>query len=163
MILRCTNNFGPRQFPEKFIPKTIISALLGRKIPIYGSGTQVRDWLYVIDFCKAIDLAIRSEKTGHVYNVSANSELQNLEVAKQILQRLNKPVDLIQHVEDRPGHDYRYSLDSSPIRSELGWKPDHPFNEALSETIEWYLENEPWWRPLISDKILSPTPWKESW
>ncbi len=163
IILRCTNNFGPYQFPEKFIPKTVISALLGRKIPIYGNGMQVRDWIHVLDFCRAIDLALERGEAGAIYNVSAQNELPNLEVTKRILEDLHKPLDLIQYVEDRPGHDFRYSLDSSRIREKLGWKPEHAFRGALSETVTWYVENEWWWRPLISDKVLSPTPWKEKW
>jgi len=163
VVLRCTNNFGPRQFPEKFIPKIIISAILGRKIPIYGTGMHTRDWLYVLDFCRAIDLAIEKAEPGSIYNVSAGNEMPNLELAKHILEVLTEPSDLIQFVEDRPGHDFRYSLDSSRIRNELGWKPEHSFREALQETVEWYAKNDWWWRPLISDKILSPTPWKEKW
>lgn len=163
VTLRCTNNFGPHQFPEKFIPKTVISALLGRGIPIYGNGMQIRDWIYVLDFCRAIDMAIEKGEAGAIYNVSAGNEVPNLEVAKLILEALGKPTDLIQYVEDRPGHDFRYSLDSRRIRKELGWKPEHSFREALRETVEWYVKNEGWWRPLISDKVLSPTPWKEKW
>jgi dTDP-glucose 4,6-dehydratase len=163
VILRCTNNFGPYQFPEKFIPKTVISALLGRKIPIYGNGMQVRDWIYVLDFCRAIDLAAEKGEAGAIYNVSAGNEVPNLDVAKLILEALDKPTDLIQHFEDRPEHDIRYSLDSSKIRNELGWKPEHSFREALRETVEWYVKNDWWWRPLISIKVLSPTPWKEKW
>jgi dTDP-glucose 4,6-dehydratase len=163
VTLRCTNNFGRHQFPEKFIPKTVISALLGRKIPIYGNGMQIRDWIYVLDFCKAIDLAIEKSKAGAIYNVSAGNEVPNLEVANLILETLDKPTNLIQHVEDRPGHDLRYSLDSSKIRTELGWRPEHSFRDALRETVNWYVKNEWWWKPLISDKVLSSTPWKERW
>jgi dTDP-glucose 4,6-dehydratase len=163
VTLRCTNNFGPRQFPEKFIPKTIISALQGRTVPIYGNGMQIRDWIYVLDFCKAIKSAIERGSSGAVYNVSAGNELPNLEIAKLILSALSKPPSLIQLVKDRPGHDFRYSLDSSKIRNELSWKPDHTFQEALSKTLDWYVKNEWWWKPLISDKILSAIPWKEKW
>jgi dTDP-glucose 4,6-dehydratase len=163
VTLRCTNNFGPRQFPEKFIPKIIITALQGRRVPVYGSGMQIRDWIYVLDFCKAIRLAIESGDSGVVYNVSAGNELPNLEVAKSVLAILRKPPSLIQFVEDRPGHDFRYSIDSTQIRERLGWKPDHTFPEALRETVFWYTSNESWWTPLINEKILSPTPWKEKW
>jgi len=163
VTLRSTNNFGPYQFPEKFIPKIVISAILGRKVPIYGSGMQVRDWIYVADFCKAIELAIERVEPGATYNVSAGNEMPNLDVARQILQVLGKPIDLIQLVEDRPGHDFRYSLDSSSLRRDLGWKPEHIFPEALRETADWYVKNDWWWKPLISDKLLSPAPWKERW
>jgi dTDP-glucose 4,6-dehydratase len=163
LTLRCTNNFGPRQFPEKFIPKTILSALQGKTVPVYGSGMQIRDWVYVLDFCKAINLAIEKGHAGAIYNVSAGNEIPNVEVAKLILTTLGKPLSLIQFVEDRPGHDFRYSLDSRRIRNELGWKPELTFHDALEETVQWYVKNESWWRPLISDKLLSSTPWKEKW
>ena len=162
-ILRCTNNFGPYQFPEKFIPKAIISAIIGRRISIYGDGMQVRDWIYVRDFCYAVQLAIEHGASGAIYNVSTGNELANVEVAKLILGRLNKPEALLEFVEDRPAHDVRYSLDSSKIRDELGWKPTKSFGDALNETIDWYVKNEEWWRPLLTDRILSPTPWKEKW
>jgi len=163
VTMRCTNNFGPYQFPEKFIPKTIISALVGKRIPIYGSGTQIRDWIYVKDFCNAIDMAIDRGRLGAIYNVSSGNELANLEVARLVLECLEKPLDLIHFVEDRPAHDLRYSLDSRRIRNELGWKPHHDFRNALKETVAWYVDNKAWWQPIISDKILSPTPWKEKW
>lgn len=163
LTMRCTNNFGPFQFPEKFIPKAIISALLDRKIPIYGQGMQIRDWIYVLDFCEAIRLAAERGEAGEIYNVSAGNEIPNVEVVNRILKALDKPRDLIQFVEDRPGHDFRYSLDSTRIRSKLGWKPEHAFDTALEETVDWFVENESWWRPLISDRVLSATPWKEHW
>jgi dTDP-glucose 4,6-dehydratase len=163
VILRCTNNFGANQFPEKFIPKTIIRSLLGKDIPIYGNGLQIRDWIYVKDFCGAINLAIEDGSPGTVYNVSAGNELANLEVVKKILAILNKSTDIIHFVEDRPGHDSRYSLNSSIIRNTLGWKTHLEFEDALRATVDWYQANENWWKPLLNDKILSPTPWKESW
>lgn len=163
VTLRCTNNFGPHQFPEKFIPKAIISALLGRKIPIYGDGMQIRDWIYVRDFCEAVDLAVEKGESGSIYNVSAGSELRSLEVVKLVLDILEKPLDLIQFGKDRPGHDARYSLDSTQIRKTLGWKPSHDFRKALQETVRWYVENERWWKPLINERILSPTPWEQKW
>jgi dTDP-glucose 4,6-dehydratase len=163
VVLRCTNNFGAYQFPEKFIPKTIISALLGRKIPIYAGGKQVRDWMYVQDFCSAIEIAIEKAKPGTVYNVSAGNEITNIEVARLILEQLHKPNTILESVADRPGHDFRYSLDSSRIRSELGWKPTHNFLDALRGTVDWYTENESWWKPLISERILSRAPWTEKW
>lgn len=163
VILRCTNNFGPRQFPEKLIPKTIIRAKLGMKIPVYGSGQQIRDWIHVSDFCKAIDLVLEKGTNGSVYNVSAGNEISNLEIVNQLLDAMHKDQDIIQFVEDRPGHDFRYSLDSSRIRKELGWKPEQQFADALKSTAAWYVEHENWWRPLLDEKILSPTPWKEKW
>ncbi|MEM2909614.1 MAG: dTDP-glucose 4,6-dehydratase [Nitrososphaerota archaeon] len=163
MITRSTNNFGPYQHPEKLIPKTIIRAALGLKIPVYGSGRQVRDWIYVEDHVEAIELALLKAKAGRVYNISAGNEINNLEVVKQILKIMDKPMDLIEHVEDRPGHDVRYSLDSSLIRRELGWAPRHSFLEALRKTIRWYMDNEWWWRPLADEKTLHPMPWKLRW
>jgi dTDP-glucose 4,6-dehydratase len=163
VTLRCTNNFGPRQFPEKFIPKTIISALQGRTIPLYGNGMQIRDWIYVLDFCNSIKLAIEKGAPGAIYNVSAGNEITNIEVAKRILTTLGKPTSIIQLVEDRPGHDFRYSLDSTLIREQLGWKPDRTFQQALEETVQWYTNNESWWEPLINERTLSPNPWKEKW
>jgi len=162
-ITRCTNNFGPYQFPEKLIPKTIIRASMGMKVPIYGSGKSVRDWIYVIDYCEALELVLEKGKTGEIYNISAGNEVDNLTLVKKILRLMGKDEDLIEFVEDRPGHDTRYSLDSSKIRKELNWRPRHSFEEALKETVNWYLANESWWRPLIDEKILHPTPWKLKW
>ena len=163
IITRCTNNFGPYQFPEKLIPKTIIRASLGMKVPIYGSGRNVRDWIYVLDYCEALDLILERGVAGEVYNVSAGNELDNLTLVRKILRIMGKDEDLIEFVEDRPGHDVRYSLDSSKIRRELQWKPRYPLEDALKKTVEWYLANESWWRPLIDEKILHPTPWKLKW
>ena len=163
VILRCTNNFGPYQFPEKFIPKTIISSIIGQRVPIYGNGMQIRDWIYVRDFCHAIELAMKTKVFGGIYNVSAGNELPNLDVAKLMLRKLNKPEAMLQFVENRPGHDARYSLDSTKIRNEFVWRPTVSFNEALNETIEWYVKNAEWWKPHVSDRVLSPTPWKETW
>ena len=162
-ILRCTNNFGPFQFPEKFIPKSIIRSALDMQVPVYGDGSQVRDWIYVEDFCDAISRVIELGSNGGVYNVSAGNELPNLQVVKKILGFLKKSTDLIHFVEDRPGHDLRYSLDSHLIREKLGWEPHLTFEDALNLTINWYLSNRNWWEPLIDEKILSPTPWKEKW
>ena len=161
VILRCTNNFGPRQSPEKFIPKTIIRALLGLRVPIYGSGQQIRDWTYVSDFCKAIDLAIEKGVNGQIYNVSARNETSNLELVTRILSILGKSSNLIESVDDRPGHDFRYSLNSDRIRKELGWKPEWSLSTALESTVKWYVENETWWKPLLGNNILSATPWKQ--
>ncbi len=163
VILRCTNNFGPRQFPEKLIPKTIIRALQGLRIPVYGSGQQIRDWIHVNDFCNAIDLAIERGVNGNTYNVSAKNEIPNSEIVTRILKILGKSSNLIESVEDRPGHDFRYSLDSSRITKELGWKPEWTLSTGLESTVEWYVKNENWWKPLLNEKTLSPTPWKENW
>jgi len=163
IMIRCTNNYGPYQFPEKLIPKTIIRALHGLPIPVYGKGTNIRDWIYVQDFCEAIDLIVRKGKIGETYNVSAGNELRNIDVVKTILNIMGKPENLITFVEDRPGHDIRYSLNSSKIRKELGWKPKHNFEEALRTTVDWYVENEQWWKPLATEQVLHPTPWKLKW
>jgi dTDP-glucose 4,6-dehydratase len=163
VILRCTNNFGPRQHPEKFIPKAIIRALNRKEIPLYGGGKQVRDWIYVDDFCHAIEQAIEQGVPGNVYNISAGNELSNREVAERLVNQLDSPSVRLVDVEDRPGHDFRYSLNSEKAQRNLGWKPDHSFDEALSLTVKWYRENASWWRPLATRKVLSETPWKEKW
>jgi len=163
VIVRCTNNYGPYQYLEKLIPKTIIRATLNLPIPIYGKGTNIRDWIYVQDFCQALDTLLKKGKTGQIYNISANNELQNIEVTKTILKIMNKPENLITFVEDRPGHDIRYSLNSSKIRTELGWKPKHNFKEALKQTVNWYVNNEWWWKPLATERTLHSTPWKLKW
>jgi dTDP-glucose 4,6-dehydratase len=161
-ITRCTNNFGPYQLPEKLIPKTIIRALRDLPIPIYGSGANIRDWIYVEDHCEAVDAVLQGGKAGEVYNVSAGNEIPNIEIAKKILAILDKPESLITFVEDRPGHDVRYSLDSTKARSMLGWQPTFSFNQSLASTVRWYVENEHWWTPLATEAILHPTPWKRS-
>jgi dTDP-glucose 4,6-dehydratase len=161
-ITRCTNNFGPYQLPEKLIPKTVIRALRDLSIPIYGSGTNIRDWIYVQDHCEAVDVVLQRGKAGEVYNVSAGNEIPNIEIAKKILDLLDKPESLITFVEDRPGHDVRYSLDSTKTRSTLEWQPKFSFNESLESTVRWYVENEQWWTMLATDAILHPTPWKLS-
>ena len=161
-ITRCTNNFGPYQLPEKLIPKTIIRALRDLSIPIYGSGTNIRDWIYVQDHCEAVDTVLQRGKAGEVYNISAGNEIPNIEIAKKILALLQKPESLITFVEDRPGHDLRYSLDSTKTRSSLEWQPKFSFNESLESTVRWYVENENWWTLLATDAILHPTPWKLS-
>ncbi|AEH25436.1 dTDP-glucose 4,6-dehydratase [Pyrococcus yayanosii] len=162
-ITRCTNNYGPYQFPEKLIPKTIIRAKLGLKIPIYGTGQNVRDWLYVEDHVRAIELVLLKGEAREVYNISAGEEKTNLEVVKTILKIMDKDEDLIEFVEDRPGHDLRYSLDSWKIMRDLKWRPKYSFEEGIKKTVEWYLENEWWWRPLVDEKVLHPTPWKLKW
>jgi dTDP-glucose 4,6-dehydratase len=159
-ITRCTNNFGPYQLPEKLIPKTVIRALRDLPIPIYGKGTNIRDWIYVKDHCEAMGLVLEKGAAGEIYNVSAGNEVANIEIARKIMVQLNKPESLITFVEDRPGHDTRYSLDSAKIRKELCWKPKFNFESCLESTVKWYLENEHWWAPFATDVILHPTPWK---
>ncbi len=161
-ITRCTNNFGPYQLPEKLIPKTIIRALKDYPIPIYGSGGNIRDWIYVQDHCEAIEAVLNGGKPGEVYNISAGNEISNIDIAKNILSLLKKPETLIAFVEDRPGHDLRYSLDSTKTRSELGWEPKFSFIEAFESTVKWYVDNEVWWGPLATQATLHPTPWKPS-
>ena len=163
MITRCTNNYGPYQFPEKLIPKTILRARNGLKIPIYGTGQNVRDWIYVIDHCRAVEKVLMRGSKGEIYNISAGEEKTNLAVAGTILQMLGLSEDQIEFVEDRPGHDVRYSLDSTKIREELGWRPLENFAEGIRKTANWYLQNKEWWEPLMDDKVLSPAPWKLNW
>ena len=161
IITRCTNNYGPRQFAEKLIPKTIILASQNKKIPIYGKGTNVRDWIYVDDHCDAVLLALLNGKTGESYNISANNEIDNLTIVKKILEIMNKPENLIEFVEDRPGHDLRYSLDSTKIHDQLGWKIKTTFDDGLKKTVRWYLDN-PELLNDVSSTVLDPTPWKSS-
>ena len=163
MITRCTNNYGPFQFPEKLIPKTILRAKADLKIPVYGTGMNVRDWIYVIDHCRAVEQVLFKGRKGQIYNISAAEEKTNLEVIKTILHIMGKDENLIEFVEDRPGHDLRYSLDSSKLRRELGWRPLQSFKEGMEKTVNWYQQNEAWWKPLMDDKVLHPTPWKLSW
>ncbi len=163
VILRSANNFGPYQHPEKFIPKTIIRALTGLEIPLYGGGQQVRDWIFVQDFCTAVEKALDKGVAGEIYNISAGNELTNRDVAERLLGHLGRPETKIVNVEDRPAHDFRYSLTSSKAREQLGWEPSHTFDKALALTAKWYEENEAWWKPLATSKILSATPWKEKW
>jgi dTDP-glucose 4,6-dehydratase len=161
IITRCTNNFGPRQFIEKLIPKTIILANQNKKIPIYGNGKNIRDWIYVDDHCEAVSLALFNGKSGESYNISAGNEMDNLTIVRKILDIMNKSEDLIEFVDDRPGHDFRYSMNSKKISSELGWKTKSNFNENLKTTIEWYLEN-PDVLNNLSSTVLDQTPWKSS-
>jgi dTDP-glucose 4,6-dehydratase len=162
IVTRCTNNFGPYQHPEKFIPKAIIRAQLNLPIPIYGTGKNVRDWIHVLDHCEAVDLLVRKGKRGEAYNISGGNEIENLEVAKQILKSAGRGKRLIKFVKDRPGHDSRYSLDSTKIRK-LGWRPKHSFQTALKQTVDWYIQNRWWWKPMATKKVLHPTPWKLRW
>jgi dTDP-glucose 4,6-dehydratase len=150
VVTRCSNNYGPLQFPEKLIPLMIINALNNKRLPVYGDGMNVRDWIYVIDHNRAIDMVYEKGKTGEVYNIGASNEMPNITIIKLILAHLKKTEDLIQYVDDRPGHDRRYAIDSSKIQNELGWKPQHSFESAISETIEWYIQNKNWWGRIIS-------------
>lgn len=149
-ISRCSNNYGPYHFPEKLIPLMIINALHDKRLPVYGTGENVRDWLYVEDHCSAIDLIIRHGRVGEVYNIGGHNEKTNLEVVKTILQELGKGEDLITFVKDRPGHDRRYAIDPAKIHQELGWLPQTNFTEGIKKTIKWYLDNESWWQRIIS-------------
>ena len=159
VITRCTNNYGSRQFPEKLIPKTLILASQNKKVPIYGEGKNIRDWIFVDDHCEAVYKVLLKGRSGESYNISANNEVDNLTIVKKILEILDKPQDLIKSVEDRPGHDFRYSLDSSKIRSELNWSENTNFDDGLKKTVDWYLSNPAWWQN-ISQDILKSTPWK---
>jgi dTDP-glucose 4,6-dehydratase len=163
LITRCTNNFGPYQFPEKLIPKTIILALQDRKVPIYGSGKQVRDWIHVQDHCEAISEVLMKGGAGEIYNIGGGNQIENVFVAREVLKNLHRGEELIAHVDDRPGHDVRYRLDTSKIRRDLGWSPRRRFEEGLRETVAWYLSNAAWWHPLLSEDVLSATPWKGKW
>ncbi len=158
-ITRCTNNYGPRQFPEKLIPKIILLAEQDKKIPIYGTGTNIRDWIYVEDHCDAVFKVLNNGKSGESYNISANNEINNITIVQKILSLMNKSEDLIEYVEDRPGHDFRYSMDSSKIRKELNWKNIVDFDEGLGKTVNWYISNKKWWKDIVTDS-LNPTPWK---
>lgn len=149
-ISRCSNNYGPYHFPEKLIPLMIINALHDKKLPVYGTGENVRDWLYVEDHCSAIDLIVRKGRVGEVYNIGGHNEKTNLEVVKTILKELGKGEDLITFVKDRPGHDRRYAIDPAKIHQELGWLPQTSFAEGIKKTIKWYLDNEDWWQRIIS-------------
>jgi len=159
VITRCTNNYGPRQFPEKLIPKTILLAKQNKKIPVYGNGKNIRDWLFVDDHCDAIIQALLKGKMGESYNISDGNELDNLTIINKVLSIMDKPSDLIEFVEDRPGHDLRYSLDSSKIRKELGWSPKINFEDGIAKTTSWYLSND-LWLDSVSDSVTKKTTWK---
>lgn len=149
-ITRCSNNYGPFQFPEKLIPLMISRALNDEALPVYGDGLNIRDWLYVEDHCSAIDLVIHKGVNGEVYNVGGNNERTNVDIVQKILQELGKPTSLISYVKDRPGHDRRYGIDPTKITKELGWKPKHNFETGIKETIQWYLDNKEWWQRIQS-------------
>lgn len=149
-ISRCSNNYGPYQFPEKLIPFMIINALSDKPLPVYGEGVNVRDWLYVKDHCRAIDLIIHKGRVGEVYNVGGHNEMKNIDIVKLICKELGKPESLITHVTDRKGHDLRYAIDPTKIHNELGWLPETKFEDGIKETIRWYLDNRKWWEMIIS-------------
>lgn len=149
-ISRCSNNYGPYQFPEKLIPLMIANALADKALPVYGEGLNVRDWLYVEDHCAAIDLILQKGKVGQVYNIGGHNEMRNIDIVKLICGALDKPESLIAYVTDRKGHDMRYAIDPSFIHSELGWLPETKFENGIQKTIRWYLENRSWWEEIIS-------------
>lgn len=149
-ISRCSNNYGPFHFPEKLIPLMIINALHDKPLPVYGTGENVRDWLYVEDHCKAIDLIIHNGRVGEVYNVGGHNEMRNIDIVKLICRELNKPESLITYVSDRKGHDLRYAIDPTKISTELGWYPETKFADGIKKTINWYLDNKAWWEEIIS-------------
>ena len=150
-ISRCSNNYGPYHFPEKLIPLMITNALADKPLPVYGEGINVRDWLYVEDHCKAIDLIIHKGTVGEVYNIGGHNEMRNIDIVKLICKELNKPESLITYVIDRKGHDMRYAIDPTKIHNELGWLPETKFADGIKKTIKWYLENEKWWKPLLKN------------
>ena len=149
-VSRCSNNYGPYQFPEKLIPLMIVNALNNKSLPVYGEGLNIRDWLYVEDHCRAVDLILQKGRVGEVYNIGGNTEMKNIDIVKLICKALGRSEELIVHVEDRKGHDKRYAIDHSKLSSELGWKPLTDFGEGIKNTIEWYVEHREWWEPAIS-------------
>lgn len=149
-ISRCSNNYGPYQFPEKLIPLMIAKALSDEKLPVYGEGLNVRDWLYVDDHCKAIDMILEKGKIGEIYNIGGHNEKANIDVVRTILKAVGKDESLITYVKDRPGHDMRYAIDPAKIHNELGWEPETLFNEGIQKTIDWYLNNREWWQKILS-------------
>jgi dTDP-glucose 4,6-dehydratase len=150
VVTRCSNNYGPFQFPEKLIPLMVVNALHDKRLPVYGQGTNVRDWLHVDDHCSALVTALEKGKRGNVYNIGGNSERQNIQIVKLILGLLGKPESLIQYVTDRPGHDLRYAIDATKMRTELGWAPAHTFEKGLQDTVKWFVDHRPWWERVMS-------------
>jgi dTDP-glucose 4,6-dehydratase len=163
IITRCTNNFGPFQFPEKLIPKTIIRAHKNLKIPLYGDGNQLRSWIFVTDHVQAIDLIAKKGLSGETYNISSWNEISNRNIVEKILQKMEKSTELIEFVKDRPGHDKRYSINYEKIKNQLGWSPQFNFESALEKTVEWYLNNSKLWEPLVNEQTLHPQPWTLNW
>lgn len=154
-ISRCSNNYGPYHFPEKLIPLMIINALHDKPLPVYGDGLNVRDWLYVEDHCRAIDLILHQGTVGEVYNVGGHNEMKNLDIVKLICRTLGKPEGLIQFVTDRKGHDRRYAIDPTKIHRELGWLPETKFADGIQKTIQWYVNHEDWWKPIVSGEYMA--------
>ena len=154
-VSRCSNNYGPYQFPEKLIPLMIANALSDKPLPVYGDGRNVRDWLYVEDHCKAIDLILRGGRVGEVYNIGGHNEKQNIEIVKLICHVLGKPESLIKHVTDRKGHDMRYAIDPAKVHHELGWLPETKFEDGIQKTIQWYLDNRAWWEAIVNGEYQS--------
>ena len=154
-ISRCSNNYGPYHFPEKLIPLMIINALHDKPLPVYGDGLNVRDWLYVEDHCRAIDLILHKGTVGEVYNVGGHNEMKNIEIVKLICRTLGKPESLIQFVTDRKGHDRRYAIDPTKIHRELGWLPETKFADGIQKTIQWYVTHEDWWQPIVSGEYMA--------
>lgn len=150
LITRSSNNFGPYQHPEKVIPLFVTNLLQGKKVPLYGDGSNIRDWIYVMDNCSAIELILQKGSPGEIYNAGGGTEIRNIDLTNELLKLLGKDESYIEKVQDRPGHDYRYSLDCTKIKK-LGWSPEHDFSQALHETVEWYRANEWWWRPLVAE------------
>ena len=151
-ISRCSNNYGPYHFPEKLIPLMITNAMQDKPLPVYGKGENIRDWLYVLDHCSAIDLIVRKGTPGEVYNIGGHNERRNIDVVKEILSQLDKPETLINYVTDRPGHDLRYAIDPAKIGAHLGWQPETKFEDGLRQTIQWYKDNRTWWKNVLSGK-----------
>ena len=154
-ITRCSNNYGPYQFPEKLIPLMINNCLKGQKLPVYGDGMQIRDWLHVKDHCTGIDTVLHKGRDGEVYNIGGNNEKANIEIVKLIIETLGKSEDMIQYVQDRPGHDRRYAIDNTKITTELGWSPSYTFEQGIKETIEWYLANQEWMEKIVSGEYMN--------
>ena len=153
-VTRCSNNYGPYQFPEKLIPLMINNCLKDIALPVYGDGMQVRDWLHVLDHCSAIDMVLRKGLDGEIYNIGGNNEMANLEIVKLIIKMLGKSESLINHVKDRPGHDRRYAVDSTKIKTQLGWEPEYTFEQGMKETIQWYLDNVQWIDDIVSGEYV---------
>jgi dTDP-glucose 4,6-dehydratase len=154
VITRCSNNFGPYQFPEKLIPLMIANAVEDKQLPVYGDGMHVRDWIYVEDHCSAVDVVLRKSEPGKIYNIGGNHDVPNIHVVKTILKALDKPESLIRYVADRPGHDRRYAMDSLKLREELGWDTKHTFDTAIAATVRWYLDNRGWWERVRSGEYV---------
>jgi len=154
VITRCSNNYGPYQFPEKLIPLFITNAYMDQELPLYGDGMNIRDWIFVTDHCKAIDLVLHQGKPGQVYNIGGNEEKDNTEITKTILKAINKPESLIKYVKDRPGHDRRYAIDDSKMKNELGWSQEYDFETGMNETVKWYIDNKDWWERIKTGEYL---------